>query len=145
MRKISTQYNISNPMRIIFALCIVITITLSGCVFNPKPITTKNSNLTQGNIQLKIKTGITTKAEILEAFGAPNITTRDGKGNEMWTYQRQAQVNRSYGQSSGWSIILFGQSTNNSGFESSSRMITLIIEFDSNNVVKDFNSRDSNF
>lgn len=118
---------------------------LTSCVSVPEPLTEKNSNLTQGNVQLSIKTGTTTKSDILEVFGAPNVTTRDGEGREVWTYQRQAQVNQAYGQEGGWSVLLIGKSTAVTGFESSSRMITLIIKFDSNDVVADFNSRASNF
>jgi hypothetical protein len=88
---------------------------------------------------------MTSKAEVLDKFGSPNITTRDGAGKEVWTYQRQAQVAQSSAASGGWSILLIGQSTNTAGFESSSRMITLIIKFDASDVVSDFRSRASNF
>lgn len=118
---------------------------LTSCVSVPEPLTEKNSNLTQGNVQLNVTTGTTTKTDILEVFGAPNVTTRDGEGKEVWTYQRQAQVSQAYGQEGGWSVLLTGKSTAVTGFESSSRMITLIIKFDANDVVADFNSRASNF
>lgn len=118
---------------------------LAGCVNVPEPLVDKNSNLTQGNVQLNVVTGETTKSQVLEVFGAPNVTTRDGEGKEVWTYQRQAQVNQAYGQSGGWSVLITGKSTAVSGFESSSRMITLILKFDANDVVSDFNSRSSNF
>lgn len=87
----------------------------------------------------------TTKAEVLEVFGAPNVTTRDGAGQEVWTFQRQAQVSESSSRSAGWSILLAGSSSSASGFQTSSRMITLIIKFDENDVVSDFRSRASNF
>jgi hypothetical protein len=47
----------------------------------------KNS-LTHGMVQMNVKVGVTTQAEIVEAFGAPNITTLDGSGQEMWVYDR---------------------------------------------------------
>ncbi len=118
---------------------------LFGCVSAPQPVTDRNSNLTQGNIQLNLEVGRTTKAQVLEKFGSPNITTRDGSGREVWTYQRSAQVSQSSSQSGYWSILIAGQSAGSSGFESTSRMITLIIKFDSNDVVVDFKSRTSNF
>lgn len=119
--------------------------SLVSCVTVPEPITEKNSNLTQGNVQMNVEVGITNKSDILEVFGAPNVTTRDGDGKEVWTYQRQAQVSQAYGQDGGWSVLLTGKSTAVTGFESSSRMITLILKFDSNDIVTDFNSRASNF
>ena len=44
---------------------------------------------------MNLEVGKTTKANVLETFGSPNITTRDGAGREVWTYQRQAQVAQS--------------------------------------------------
>ena len=120
-------------------------LALSGCVTTPEPLSNRNSPLTQGNVQMNVQPGITTKAQILETFGAPNVTTRDGQGQEVWTYQRQAQVSQQSGQKGYWTILFAGNSKNTSGFESSSRMMTLIIKFDSNDVVSDFNSRASNF
>tara|TARA_A100000164_G_C21801089_1_gene720694 strand:+ start:185 stop:580 length:396 start_codon:yes stop_codon:yes gene_type:complete len=120
-------------------------ILLAGCVTAPEPLTKKNSQLTQGMVQLKVEVGKTSKAEILETFGAPNITTRDSSGDEVWTYQRQAQANQSSSQSGYWTIILAGKTSKASGFETSSRMMTLIIKFNNNDIVTDFKSRESNF
>ncbi len=118
---------------------------LSGCVAPPEPLATRNSGLTQGNVQMNLVTGETSKDQVLEVFGSPNITTRDGAGREVWTYQRAAQVNQSSSQSGGWTVILAGKSRQASGFESSSRMTTLIIKFDPNDIVVDFKSRTSTF
>lgn len=96
-------------------------------------------------MQMNVQPGATTKAQILETFGAPNVTTRDGQGQEVWTYQRQAQVSQHSSQEGYWTVLFAGKSKTASGFESSSRMMTLIIKFDSNDVVSDFNSRSSNF
>ncbi|MDD9851459.1 MAG: hypothetical protein OXU94_06785 [Gammaproteobacteria bacterium] len=121
-------------------------VAISGCLPTaPEPLTKQNSQLTQGNVQLNLKIGETTKAEVLEVFGAPNITTRDGQGREVWTYQRTAQVAQSSAKSGEWTILLAGQSGSASGFESGSRMITLIIKFNDNDVVDDFRSRTSTF
>jgi len=94
---------------------------------------------------MNLAVGKTTKAEVLENFGSPNITTRDGAGREVWSYQRSAQVAQSSSQSGYWTVILAGKSTSAAGFESSSRMMTLIIKFDANDIVSDFRSRTSNF
>ena len=120
-------------------------IVLGGCASPPEPLTKQNSDLTQGNIQLNMAVGETTKAMVLETFGAPNITTRDGAGREVWTYQRAAQVSQSSSSKGYWTLILAGQSSAASGFESSSRMTTFIIKFDADDVVSDFRSRTSTF
>lgn len=94
---------------------------------------------------MNLITGKTTKAEVLEKFGSPNITTRDGAGREVWSYQRAAQVAQSSSKSNYWTIIFAGGSNNAGGFESTSRMMTLIIKFNSKDIVSDFRSRTSNF
>jgi len=126
-------------------IAISLLLILVGCVYAPQPLEKRNSSLTQGNVQMNLKVGKTTKAEVLEIFGSPNVTTRNSSGQEMWTYQRAAQVNQSSSQSGYWTIILAGKNSKASGFESSSRMITLIINFDANDLVADFSSRESNF
>jgi outer membrane protein assembly factor BamE (lipoprotein component of BamABCDE complex) len=104
-----------------------------------------NSQLTQGNVQLNLKVGETTKAQVLEAFGAPNITTRDGSGQEVWSYQRYATVSQSKEKESFWTILLLGGTSKTSGFSQTMRTMTLIIKFGSTDVVTDFRSRTSDF
>lgn len=105
----------------------------------------KNSEMTQGNVQLNMKVGTTTKADVLEVFGAPNITTRDGAGQEVWSYQRHATVAKSKEKESFWTILLVGGGSRASGFSQSSRTMTLIIKFNADDVVSDFRSRTSDF
>tara|TARA_B100001063_G_C16656130_1_gene498577 strand:+ start:102 stop:497 length:396 start_codon:yes stop_codon:yes gene_type:complete len=123
----------------------IFSILLTGCVTAPEPLTKKNSELTQGMVQMNLEVGKTTKSDVIETFGSPNITTRDSSGNEVWTYQRQAQVSQSSSSSGFIFVIIAGKSSEASGFETSSRMMTLIIKFDGNDIVKDFKSRESNF
>lgn len=124
---------------------IMMCLMAAGCATAPKPVDARNDILTQGNVQLNLVVGQTTKANVLEAFGSPNITTRDGSGREVWSYQRAATVAQSASSSSYWTVILTGQSNEAAGFSQSSRMMTLIIKFDAKDVVADFISRESNF
>ncbi len=117
----------------------------------------EQNSLTHGMVQMTVKVGTTTQAEVIEAFGAPNITTLDGSGQEMWVYDRHATV--SYDKSSGFSIGMllggggggvaaggglgFGSSKSKSS--QSSRQMTLIIKFDGGKIVSDFRSRSSSF
>ena len=112
---------------------------------NTTPVTTRNSELTHGNVQLNLRVGQTTQTEVLEVFGAPNITSIDASGQEVWTYQRQATVSQSASSRDYWTIILAGGSRSTSGFEQTQRTMTLIVKFDSRKVVSDFRSRSSNF
>lgn len=100
-----------------------------------------HSGLTHANVMMELKKGITTQQDVLEVFGAPNITTTNSKGGEIWTYQRNgvsAKATESFG-----TLLLIGGST--SGFEKSSRTMTLIIYFSSEGLVSDYKSRYSSF
>lgn len=121
-------------------------IALSSCATpSAGPVDQRNGLLTQGNVQLNLAVGTTTKADVLEKFGSPNITTRDAAGSEVWSYQRQATVSQSTSSSDYWTILLTGGSRSADGFAQSSRTMTLIIKFDSKDVVSDFRSRTSDF
>jgi outer membrane protein assembly factor BamE (lipoprotein component of BamABCDE complex) len=125
------------------ALC---SVALTGCVqTQTKPVTTRNSELTHGNVQMNIKKGETTQTQILETFGAPNITSIDASGQEVWTYQRMASVAQASSSSNYWTVILAGGSNTAAGFEQSQRTMTLIIKFNEQKVVSDFRSRSSEF
>ena len=118
---------------------------ISSCATAPTPVDQRNSALTQGSVQLNLQVGTTTKANVLDTFGAPNITTRDGAGQEVWSYQRMATVSQSSSSSSYWTILLAGGSKSADGFAQTSRSMTLIIKFDAKDVVSDFRSRTSDF
>ena len=119
---------------------------LSGCSTTaPQPVDARNSILTQGNVQMNVKVGVTTKADVLNTFGSPNITTRDATGEEVWSYQRQATVSQSSASGNYWTVFLTGESKSAAGFSQSSRMMTLIITYNKNDVVSDFRSRSSDF
>jgi hypothetical protein len=96
-------------------------------------------------VQLNLHVGETTQTQVLEAFGAPNITSIDGSNQEVWTYQRQATVAESSSVNNYWTIVLFGGSAKASGFEQTQRTMTLIIKFGPDKVVSDFRSRSSEF
>lgn len=94
---------------------------------------------------MNLAVGKTTKAQVLEVFGSPNITTRDAAGQEVWTFQRHATVAQSSQNSNYWTILFAGGSSSAAGFSETSRTMTLIVKFDSNDVVSDFRSRTSDF
>lgn len=120
---------------------------LVGCASPPSSTesTAPNSPFTHGNVQLTLKKGVTTQAEVLEKFGAPNVATVDSTGNEVWTYQKNATVSRTNENSAYGTVVLFGGSSSSSGFEQSSRTMTLILKFDDSKRVIDFKSMSTSF
>ena len=123
-----------------------IAAALSACATAPsEPISARNDALTHGNVQMNVEIGRTSQADVLEVFGAPNVTTIDGSGQEVWSYQRAATVAQSSSNDNYWTILLAGSGSESSGFEQSSRMTTLIVKFDDQDIVSDFRSRSSSF
>jgi outer membrane protein assembly factor BamE (lipoprotein component of BamABCDE complex) len=128
-----------------------------GCGVSGSTYAEDGNTLTQGMVQLTLKVGVTTQTEVLETFGAPNITTLDAQGQEVWVYDRQATVTSS--GSSGFSIGMllgaggggvggggglgFGSSKSKSS--QTQRSMTLIIKFGADKHVTDFKSRSSSF
>lgn len=117
----------------------------------------ETNSLTHGNVQLNLRVGETTQLEVIEVFGAPNVTTMDGEGREVWIYRRHATVTASESKSGGFVIGLLAiggvlggggglsGSKSSSGFEQSSQVMTLIIKFNEAKIVSDFRSRSSSF
>jgi outer membrane protein assembly factor BamE (lipoprotein component of BamABCDE complex) len=127
-------------------LSLVPVFALAGCaqVDTRSPVI-GNSHLTHGNVQLALRVGETTQTDVLETFGAPNITTIDGSGQEVWTYQRHAQITQHGSVRNYWTVVLIGGSAHAEGFEQNQRTMTLMIRFDANKVVSDFRSRSAEF
>lgn len=139
------------------AFVVLAFIASSSVVHAAKKEADAPNMLTNGMVSMTVKVGETNQAQLLETFGAPNITTIDGNGQEVWVYDRQATVDSS--SSSGFSIGMLlgaagdgiaggtglGFGKRKSRTESSSRSMTLIIKFDARKVVSDFKSRSSSF
>ncbi len=100
---------------------------------------------THGKVQMTLETGVTTQAEVLEAFGAPNITTIDGQGREVWTYQKHATASEERRRGIEGSILIVRASSETVGFDQSSRTMTLIIKFGPDKKIADFKSMSTSF
>lgn len=115
------------------------------------------NTLTHGMVQMTMRVGQTSQMDVFNSFGAPNITTVDATGQEVWIYDRHATI--SSDSSGGFSIGLgiggggggvggvgglgFGKSKSKS--ETSQRTMTLVIKFNDAKIVSDFRSRSSSF
>jgi hypothetical protein len=134
----------------------LIGLGLVAVAADAKPSEQANT-LTHGMVQMSLRVGQTTQMEVLDSFGAPNITTIDGDGREVWVYDRHATV--SADSSSGFSIgMLVGAAGGDAagggglGFgkrksrsSESTRTMTLVIKFGPDKRVVDFKSRSSSF
>ncbi len=128
-----------------FAIVGAIDLLLVGCQAPPPASPAALNNLTHGAVQLKLQKGVTTQNDVVEAFGAPNITTIDGNGLEVWTYRRHATVTTQTGSTTYFNVLVFGtQSAGASGSQSTQSM-TLVIKFGPDKKVSDFQSMASSF
>jgi uncharacterized protein YcfL len=116
----------------------VLVLLVGGCA-RPQPV--QKSNLTPGMAKTKIIKGVTSQNDVLEVFGAPNIVTRNKSGNEVWTYDK-ASVETSSSSIYGTILIAGGASGRAA---TSANTFTLMIEFDDQNIVKDFSYRSASF
>ena len=122
----------------IFLLMSFFLVSIS-CSTHEKPV--QKSNLTFSNVKKGIVKRKTTQTEIIQMLGSPNLTTRNQKGEEVWTYSRQSTDAESGGSFFG--ILLAGS---NKAFSStSSATFDLIITFDSKEIVEDYSVVQSQF
>jgi len=113
----------------------------------------QKSNLTFGMVKANVTKGKTTQLEVMELLGAPNMVTTTEKETEKWIYQQvsyQASERKAFGEAffggiggpvggagaAGWS----GETS-----ESAVGTATLVIYFDSNDVVKDYRMQVSKY
>jgi hypothetical protein len=120
-------------------LSLVLTGLLLSVCASVQPV--EKGRLTAGMVKKEIIKGVTTQNEILEVFGAPNIITKNKTGNEVWTYDK-VSVETGTSDVYGTLIIVGGTGSRTS---SSVRTFTLMIEFDENDVVRDYSYRSSAF
>lgn len=126
-------------MRAVTVACLLFLLFSLGC--QERQVTKGNSSLTAGMAKQKIIKGETTQNDIIAVFGSPNIITKNKSDNEVWTYDK-VSTDSTYEQGY-WTLILAGANGGQSSV--STKTFTLMIEFDNNNVVKDFSYRTSAF
>jgi hypothetical protein len=97
--------------------------------------------------------GQTTQRDVLATFGAPNIVTRKAEGAESWTYER-VSFDSSYsgggvgilgGGIPGTTLIGGGASASGGSSSSGTRTVTLIVDFDENEVVTDYEVMETHY
>lgn len=153
-----TSLSVSRPLAIVLFL----EICLSGCAsqvqWQESPIqarqTKTDRDLLSYGTATKIKKGVTRQDEVLHLFGAPNITTTNSAGNEVWLYDRISMETQQDGWSEARRFQYFlgiplgagvsgqqGSAKYGGGRVSRTSTITVIIDFDEDHVVSDYGVR----
>ena len=146
-------------MRYVFlGFIVLMLLPSSGCASSKKTGIGNADPASYGLAKKKLAVGKTTQQEVIETFGAPNITTKGtGAVAEVWTYEK---VSSDYaasqwdlgagggggggGSGGGGGGALFGGYGSQKG-SSSVRTVTLIIKFDANEIVSDYKIMETNF
>lgn len=117
---------------------LIIFISLFGCSSTSTP---QKSNLTFGMAKSKIIEGKTSQAEILNIFGAPNLTTRNSDKKEVWNYNKMSFDSGEYKKENSlgglFSPLLFS-SKSSVVSTSTSSSFDLIIVFNQNDIVESY-------
>lgn len=127
--------------RSLLVLTVLWMCALEGCATFPDEQEPASSPLTAGNISLTLQKGVTTKAEVLKAFGAPNIVTKNRAADEVWNYNRMNYTTR-VGQDGG-SLIFWGGSR--AVATATTKSFDLMITFDASDIVKDYSIIQASF
>ncbi|MEI7752163.1 MAG: hypothetical protein WCJ71_08760 [Candidatus Omnitrophota bacterium] len=146
-------------MRYIFlGLIALMLLPVSGCASSKKTGIGNADPASYGLAKKSLEKGKTTQQQVLETFGAPNITTK-GTGDvlEVWTYEKVSSeyVDSQLGIAGGYGLAahpgsvpmaggLAGSYSKQKG-SSSVRTVTLIIKFDANEIVTDYRIMETNF
>ena len=113
----------------------------------------QKDSLSYGMVNAKVKKGETTQTDIMQLFGAPNITSTNRDGQEVWMYDRIS----SESEGNNWSEarrfgVFFGLGTvgndsnkAGSGRRSTTSTLTVIITFNEDKTVKEYSSRATQF
>ena len=116
--------------------------------------------LSIAKVQREIRIGMSS-SDVVSILGSPNMVTTDSERRETWVYDKVA-TERVYSNSSGGLSLIFGAlgvggsggglGAGSTGYSSNAgassvnqRTITIIIKFDNDNKVRDYNYRQSSF
>jgi len=146
-------------MKEVIAFPLILTLLVLTSCATPKQTGIGNSDPASfGMAKKQLIKGETTQQDVIQIFGAPNITTKGANGvAEVWTYEKvsseyvdsRASIGAVGGVGGGGSNVgggggLFGGYAKQKG-SSSVRTVTLIITFDDNEIVKDYRIMETNF
>lgn len=105
---------------------------------------TQERELTAGIVRREIKKGMGV-GEVATALGSPNITRTEDDGREVWVYDKIA-TEASYSESQSAIFLILGGISNQSGAAATTqRTLTVVITFDKDGKVMNFNYHQSKF
>ena len=147
-------------MRPHYVLLIFLFGILTGCTSSTGSTGQSNSAdeaspslLSYGMVKKYVEIGKTTQSDVVKLFGAANNMTIDSTGKELWIYDHFYSESQVDSASSGGGVGLIGggavagasRSNTSSQRRSSTRTLTVIIEFGEDGVVTDYSARSGGY
>ena len=112
-----------------------ILILFLGFCFSCQTTPPQKSTFTPAVAKALLKKGETNQAQILSQWGSPNMVTRNSSGQEVWSYSKQSFESK---QGSGGIGFLIGGGSK-AVSQSSTSSFEVLITFDSQGIVQDYN------
>lgn len=108
--------------------------------------------LTAGTVQREIRVGMS-GAEVASTLGSPNIVSTDEERREVWIYDRISTISVRSTSRAGIGALVFGGSAGGLGTVSarsgadsrSQKVLTVVVKFSTDGLVRDFSYHASRF
>jgi outer membrane protein assembly factor BamE (lipoprotein component of BamABCDE complex) len=123
---------------------LIVLIVLTGCVPPPTRNDIDVKDVTVGVVQKEIKIGMS-GSEVLSALGSPNMVSTDSKRREVWVYDKISSSSVSNSSSGGFFLLIANAGSNSSERETSQKTLTIIINYDDQGLVRDYQYHSSRF
>ena len=117
-----------------------------SCAYGPPPdgLQKNESNLTPGMITTKLEPGESSKAQVMETFGPPDLITKED-GIEMWGYDKISRESayNSFGIGIGGgglpgAGLVFGGVSAKQGYSSQTTKTVFLLVYFKNDIVLDY-------
>jgi len=142
-------------------LGVVLVVFLGGCMSASQHAAdvqggVDGDKLTVGTVQKEIRIGMS-GSEVAQALGSPNIVTTDEKRREVWIYDRISTTHAYSTSQGGVGALIIGvgsevlglgsasTSYNSGASGTSQKTLTVIVKFDEQKLVRDFDYHTSRF
>ena len=142
--------------------------TMTNVEQQPEPISInvpensiQETSVSYGAIKKYLKIGVTTQADILKLFGSPNNMTKSSSGNEIWVYDKvRTEVSTTAEKGTAGGMVGGGigigpggvgvaaggsKSKSTTNLISTTNTLTVIMEFNEENILIDYSARQGRY
>ena len=130
--------------KIAYLFMLISPLYLFACASQPQN-TIYGNPASQDIEQLPLVIGTTTQQQVQQMFGPPEYVTVDSNGQEVWTYQHHLTGTSRSESNRLFSLILYSHASERRELSQSQSSDMLMIIFNENKVVTDYEASSSTF